>query len=563
MIMKSSRVLGYLKMILWNVAILSACATPVATVGDAQITPEIVSKTIDIVKESPTPKAFTEPTFAPTPVATLIPYTTPTWFRQAVVYEVLVRSFADSDGDGTGDLQGVIDRLGYIEALGANTIWLMPVYPSPSVHGYDVTDYFEINPDYGKLTDMQTLVDAAHARDMRVILDFVPSHLSKQHSLFQDAYRNPESEYSDWFVWTNDAHTTYAGFAGSREMPRFNHYNPEVVDYLAEAALFWLDLDGDGDYTDGIDGLRVDNATFPPQEFFVALRQAVKAENPDALLLGETWVHNPSDMSRFFADQFDALFDFPLYELLQGNQDINADGLLAGHGFPVLLSSFFSEQQERFPPGGIPVRFMSNHDTNRITNELASDSARLRLAAALAASLPDPVMVYYGEEIGMPGQKGGPPYWDNYRREPMDWYAVEQGEGQTMWFKPDDRWNKPNDGISVEEQVDDPDSLLSFYQQALNLRRSSPALSIGDFEILDIEVTGPGPWAFVRSFNQESVVAIFNFSTEEQEAILEGLPFGSNHVIDLLSGASYTMPESGEPFKVSLPPAAFIWLSGD
>jgi glycosidase len=398
---------------------------------------------------------------------------------------------------------------------------------------------------------------------MRVILDFVPSHLSSQHPLFQDAYRNPESEYSDWFVWTNDAHTTYAGFAGSREMPRFNHYNPEVVEYLSGAALFWLDLDGDGDYSDGIDGFRVDNATFPPQEFFVALRQALKGKNPDALLLGETWVHNPSDMSRFFTDQFDALFDFPLYELLQGNQDMNADGLLAGQGFPVLLTSLFSEQQARFPPDGIPVRFMSNHDTNRIASELDGNPERQKLAAALLASLPDPVMLYYGEEIGMPGQKGGPPYWDNYRREPMDWYADEQGVGQTDWFKPDDRWNRPNDGVSVEEQLDEPDSTLNFYRRVLNLRRSSSALSMGDFKILELDVSGPGPWGFIRSFDQERVVAFFNFSTEQQEATLLELPFESDQVIDLLSGELYSMPEPGESFQVSLPPAAAVWLSAD
>ena len=436
--------------------ILAACtqaSPPLTQTVSPQISPTLVNTSaIDLLPDaSPTASA------QPSPAATLIPYTTPDWFDGDILYEIFVRSFADSDGDGIGDLNGIKERLDYLETLGVDTLWLMPVYPSPSVHGYDVSDYFAVNPQYGTLEDLQALVQAVHDREMKIILDFVPSHLSNQNPLFQDAYQNPGSQYSDWFVWTNDAHTTYAGFAGNEEMPRFNHYNPEVVAYLADAARFWLDLDSDGDLTDGVDGFRVDNITFPPQEFLVALRQEVKAVNPEALMLGEAWVHNPSDMSRFYPDQFDALFDFPLYELMQGNQDSNGDGLLAGKSFPVLITSLMEEQARRFPEEAIALRFFSNHDTNRIASELAGDPARLRLAAALLAGFPGPVMVYYGEEIGMPGQKGGPPDYDNYRREPMDWYAAEEGSGQASWFKPEDGWNQPSDGISVEEQDTVPD----------------------------------------------------------------------------------------------------------
>ncbi len=202
-----------------------------------------------------------------------------------------------------------------------DVIWLMPIYPSPSYHGYDVTDFFAVNPDYGTLEDLQALVEAVHERGMGIILDFVPSHLSNQNPLFQEAYRNPGSEKEDWFVFTNDTNTLYAGFGGSDQMPRFNHFNPEVVEYLTSAALYWMDLDGDGDYTDGVDGFRVDNATFPPQEFFIALRQSLKAANPETLLLGETWVTDPRSLSIFYHDQFDALFDFPLYSVATGQPE--------------------------------------------------------------------------------------------------------------------------------------------------------------------------------------------------------------------------------------------------
>lgn len=538
------------------ILVLTACAqaspSPVATA------PEVIAPTPVAVLATKTAPA---PTAIPTPSATLIPYTTPEWFNGNLLYEIYVRSFVDSDGDGIGDLNGVAQKLDYLESLGVDAIWLMPIYPSPSAHGYDVTDYFAVNPDYGTLDDLQALVAAAHKRGMRVILDFVPSHLSNQNPLFQEAFKNPASERSDWFVWTNDSHSTYAGFAGNQEMPRFNHYNPEVVDYLAQAARFWLDLDGDGDYTDGIDGFRVDNITFPPQEFLVALRQAVKAADPDALMLGEAWVHNPSDLSRFFTDQFDALFDFPLYELLQGNHDTNGDGLLAGRSFPVLLTTLFADQAKRFPPEALPLRFLSNHDTNRIATELGGDSARQRLAAALLASLPGPVLLYYGEEIGMPGQKGGAPYYDNYRREPMDWYAAEKGAGQTTWFMPEDRWNKPLDGISVEEQENDPDSLLNFYRKVMQLRRGTPALSGDEFTILELEVDKPGAWGMARIHGDEVILTLFNFSNDTVNVTIPQFPLQAGELVDLLSGANYPAGEQGQPYSLSLPPASAIWLA--
>jgi alpha-amylase len=502
------------------------------------------------------------PTPIPSPTATLLPYDTPGWFQNAVLYEIFVRSFADSDGDGIGDLEGIAQHLDYLQSLSIDTIWLMPIYPSPSDHGYDVIDYFDVNPDYGTLADLQELVEAVHARQMHLILDFVPSHLSNLNPIFVDAYQNVDSIYSDWFVWTNDAHTAYASFAGSESMPRFNHYNPEVVDYLVEAALFWLDLDSDSDYTDGVDGFRVDNVTFPPQEFFVAFRQGIKAANPEALLLGESWVHNPSDLSRFYENQFGALFDFPFYELIMGHQDSINEGLVNGDGFPVLLTQLLEDEAEKYPSQSMAVRFMSNHDTNRIASKVKSNPDRLRLAAALWAAQDGPVMLYYGEEIGMPGQKGGPPFWDNYRREPMDWYAAEEGPGQPTRFRQPDRWNRPADGISVEEQDGVPASLLTFYRQALESRLNTPALDHGELSILDLEVSGQGPWGFTRFTSDGSVVvALFNFAAESREATIVEFPFSTDSVVDLLSGKEYPASTAGKPYTLELLPASALWLA--
>lgn len=496
-----------------------------------------------------------------TPTATLIPYDPPDWFQEAVLYEIFVRSFADANGDGIGDLNGITEHLDHIQNLGATAIWLTPIYPSPSVHGYDVTDYFAVRPEYGTRADLQVLVEAAHARGLRLILDFVPSHLSNLHPFFQDALGNPGSAYSDWFLWTNAAHTTYASFAGLSGMPRFNHHNPEVVDYLSEAALSWLDLDDDGDYQDGVDGFRVDNVVFPPREFLEALRQRIKAVNPSALLLGEAWVDRARYLAGYFDEEFDALFDFPLYHIVQGDPEFNGDGVLAGEGFPPLLTSLFGDEAEMFPAQAMLVRFFSNHDTNRIATELSGDPARLRLAAALLATLPGPVMVYYGEEIGMLGEKGGPPAWDNYRREPMDWYASQAGPSQTTWFRPDDRWNLPSDGISVEEEAADPESLLNYYRQVLGLRREHPALSQGDLVPLDLQPLASRTWGIVLSSGSETLVGLFNFADSPQEVSVSAFPLSAQWLRDLLSGQLVPGPSADGTFSLSLPPAAALILA--
>lgn len=511
----------------------------------------------------PNPPTATAPA-QPSPTPALIPYTSPAWFKNAVLYEIYVRSFYDSNDDGIGDLRGIEMKLDYIAELGASAIWLMPIHPSPSLHGYDVTDFFAIHPDYGTLEDLQSLVAAAHARDIKIILDFVPSHLSQQHPLFTQAYANPTSQYTDWFVFTNDANTLYAGFANNREMPRFNHYNPEVVEHLIEAALFWLDLNNDGDYTNGVDGFRVDNATFPPQEFFVQLRQAIKAANPDALLLGETWVTDPRSLSIFYEDQFDALFDFPLYSALQGGPNSPGDGILNGKGFAALLAPLFNEQSERYPPEGLSVRFLSNHDTDRIATEVRRDPARQRLAASLLACLPGPILLYYGEEIGMPGQKGTSPWWDAYRRAPLDWYAAEVGPGQTSWFMQPDRGNQPFDGLSIEEQEDDPASLLSWYRALLALRAATPALanqSIVFPEATGLDKTGV---AFLRGQGSESVLCAYNFGEASLEIQLTGLPFTEGMLQDLLTGAP--LPAAFNPteaYQLDIPPLTALWLTGE
>ena len=556
---RSPVVLGLLG---FSILLVSGCSSIPTQTPEPSITqplPATASQTA-LPTQTQTPAPTATQTLTPTP--TEPPYVVPEWFETAVIYEIFVRSFADSNGDEIGDFNGIIEKLDYIQSLHVNTIWLMPIYPTPSDHGYDVIDHFAVNPDFGTLEDLQNLVAEVHARDMHIIIDFVPSHLSFDNPLFQEAYRNPDSEYSDWFVFTNKNNTSYAGFADSTEMPRFNHYNPDVVQYLSDAALYWLDLDGDGDYTDGVDGFRVDNVTFPPTEFFQEWRKQIKAVNPEAVLLGESWVHTYRDLSIYLENQFDALFNFPFYELFQGNQNSNNDGVLAGRSMPILIKSLYTDLDKYMPQTGYLVQFLNNHDTNRISNELKQFEDREKLAATILATFPGPMMIYYGEEIGMPGEKGDYPYWDNYRREPMDWYTLEEGPYHAAWFMVEDRWNQPQDGISVEDEASDTASILNYYRTIFGIRQQHPAFQTGTIEFLSASVSASGPFAYIVTDESETFLVILNFSTEAQTISFEDNPAEVSVWLDLLS--EQTIPTSSDaPFSFELDAGAFLILQAE
>lgn len=479
------------------------------------------------------------PTPSPTPAAppALAPIDTPAWLRDAVLYEIFVRSFYDSDGDGIGDLRGVIQQLDVLRDLGVTAIWLMPIQPSPSTHGYDITDYMAVNPDYGTEADLKALIQAVHERGMRIILDYVAGHTSDQHPFFRDALGNPTSRYSDWYLWINAEHTQYLSFAGVKSMPSLNQSNPATRDYLIEVARYYQSL--------GVDGLRCDYALGPPHEFWKALRQAVKARDPDFLLLGEVWERTPVALAPYVEGEFDALFDFPLYHALAGDHNRNGDGIINGKDRPRFLDAVILAGERRYPPGAQLVHFVNNHDTNRIASEVGGDAARERLAAIYNLTAPGTPMLYYGEEIGMMGTKGnGQPYGDEYRREPMDWYRGGNGPGQTTWFMPPDRYNRPNDGVSVEEQRAVPGSLWTTYQRLIALRRSQVALRRGDWEA--ITVTGCEACdAYWRIGTNATYLVVLNFSDQTRTATLDvsAAPGPAGALRDALSGAGLPPPE--------------------
>ena len=507
----------------------------------------------------PTNTAGPTDTPAPTavpPTATPLPYDTPAWFKEGGLYQIFVRSFRDSNGDGIGDLDGITSQLDYIQSLGVNTIWLTPIFGADTYHGYDTTDYYSINPDFGTKDDLIELVDAAHARGLHIVLDYVASHTSNQFPYFLASYAQPDSEYSDWYIWKDDKHLTYQSFAGVTSLPTLNHATPAVNDYLIDVAKYWMDLDDDGDYTDGIDGWRCDYALGSPHGFWKQLRSALKPLNPDFLLLGEVWVDDPSKQEPYYEDEFDAQFNFPLFMGAMGATERANDNLWTGDGAATAITSLLDEQFRVLPEQAIPVNFFSNHDTDRLATELSEMPERLSLVPWFLAALPNPPAIYYGEELGMVGHKGGGPIYDEYRREPLDWYAAAAGEGQTAWFKT--KYTLPADGISVEEEAANPASLLNTYRTALNLRASTPALRSGSYTTLRINPR-VGIIAFWRATDDQLILALFNISLNAatfsfDPATAPG-PLAATP-LNLVTG----QPQALDPAATTLEPGAFLLL---
>lgn len=446
-------------------------------------------------------------------------------WQEGVWYEIFVRSFNDSDSDGVGDLQGVIRKLPYLSELGVSGIWLMPIHPSPSYHGYDVTDYTDINPDYGTLDDMKELLAAAHALGIRVIMDFVPNHSSSQHPWFL-ASAAGDPAYRDYYVWHSappDWRGTRGGSAwhpsptGAAEhylglfspgMPDLNHRNPQVVEEFKQIARFWLELGVDGFRVDAIqhmiesDSGQISN-TPETYEWVREFQAFMHEEAPHAFLVGETWTEMPAIIRYHESAQLDMSFDYPLWRVL----------LAAIQGRSAAdLGDVVAQAEQLYPEDAVRGTFISNHDQTRPATLLSfprRDEQRMKLAAGLLLTLPGTPFLYYGDEIGMPD---GPGSFDVEKRTPMRW--TEPTAGGQFGFTTGAPWTDPGEvpaGVSVEAQQADPGSVWHAYRRLIALRGALPALHSGDFTLLDAGARAV--LAAQRSYADERVLLLANLST--------------------------------------------------
>ncbi|MET0641485.1 MAG: maltose alpha-D-glucosyltransferase [Jiangellaceae bacterium] len=541
--------------------------------------------------------------------------TDPDWFKRAVFYEVLVRSFKDSDGDGAGDLRGLTDKLDYLHWLGVDCLWLPPFYPSPLRDGgYDVSDYKGVLPEFGTLEDFSRFVRLAHDRSMRVIIDFVMNHTSDQHPWFQASRENPDGPYGDFYVWADDdtgypdARIIFVDTEASNwtfdpvrrqyfwhrffgHQPDLNYDNPAVGEAIIDALRFWLDL--------GIDGFRLDAVPYLFEEegtncenlprthgFLKQVRKVIDDEYPDTVLLSEAnqW---PADVVEYFG------------EFSAGGDECH----MAFH-FPVMPRIFMAVRREsRYPVSEIMAQtpliptncqwgiFLRNHDEltlemvtdderdymwaeyakdprmkanigirRRLAPLLENDTDQIELFTAMLLSLPGSPVLYYGDEIGM-----GDNIWLGDRdsvRTPMQWtpdrnagFSNAEPGRLTLPVVMDAVYGYQV--TNVESHITNTSSLLHWTRHMIEVRKQNPAFGLGDFT--DIGGSNPSVLSYVREFGDDIVLCVNNLSRFPQPVELDLRRHEGFQPIELMGGVRF--PPIGElPYLLTLAPHGFYWF---
>jgi alpha-glucosidase len=494
------------------------------------------------------------------------------WWQGAVIYQIYPRSFADANGDGIGDLPGILSRLDHLRggptALGADAVWLSPFFPSPLADlGYDISDYTDVAPEYGSLDDLDALIAACHARGLRVLLDLVANHTSNQHPWFTDARSSRASRHRDWYWWADPGSdggspnnwTTAFGdpawlldevtgqyFLHSffAEQPDLNWANPEVPSVMAEVMRFWLNRGVDGFRVDAIDAVGKDpelsdnprellrpfpfapdpagqyrlwNRDRPVTAQVVRAMRHVTDEYEDRLLLGEAYV--PAERIGAYAgdgsdERLHLVFDF---ELLLSEWDADPFGHAIARGLAYSA------------PGTAPAWAFSNHDQRRHASRFGLDAAPL--AALILLTLRGTSVIYAGEEIGMvDGEPGtGPghdPFGRDRSRSPMQWDGTRTGgfSSGRPWLPLVDP-----ERANVEDQARDPGSLLSLYRRLIELRSASATLRCGEQRMLyDL---GPGILAWTRSLAGEQLLVVANMTRQPTTIDLQAIAGGARVLV--------------------------------
>jgi maltose alpha-D-glucosyltransferase/alpha-amylase len=541
--------------------------------------------------------------------------TDPEWFKRAVFYEVLVRSFYDSEGNGIGDLQGLIEKMEYLEWLGVDCLWLPPFFPSPMRDGgYDVADYLNVRPEFGTLENFSTFIDAAHSRGMRVMTDLVLNHTSDQHPWFQASREDPSGPYGDYYVWADDdngyadapinnpdTETSNWAFDPVRKQyyfhrwwthqPDLNFENPAVHEEMLDVIRFWLGL--------GVDGFRLDAVTMLYEQegttcenlpethaFLKKVRKIMDDEFPDTVLLGEVdqW---PSEAVEYF-----------------GDPSVGGDELQMLLHFPVMPRIFMAVRREsRYPISEIMAQtpaipsgcqwgiFLRNHDElsmkmvadedrdymwseyakdprmkanmgirRRLAPLLENDMDQIKLFNALLLSLPGSPVLYYGDEIGM-----GDNIWLGDRdgvRTPMQWTPDRNAGFSTA---DPGRLDLPviMDAVygyqvtNVEAQMANKSSLLHWTQRMIEVRKQNPAFGLGNF--VDLGGSNPTVLNYVRTFGDDIVLCVNNLSRFPQPVELDLRRFEGMQPIELLGSVRF--PPIGElPYLLTIGSHGFYWF---
>uniref|UniRef100_UPI0035948A72 alpha-amylase family glycosyl hydrolase n=1 Tax=Aquiflexum sp. TaxID=1872584 RepID=UPI0035948A72 len=449
------------------------------------------------------------------------------WPHAGITYEIFIQSFYDSNGDGIGDIDGVTKKLDHVKELGANAIWFMPIMNSPSYHKYDVTDYKSIHPDYGTMEDFMTLIDEAHKKDIKIVIDMIINHTSNKHPWFLESQKSRDNPYRDYYVWaqkdtiadfiekktiTLDSDNVrqwhdpgfgedfyYGFFYGG--MPDLNFDNPKVREEIYEIGRFWLE-------EVGIDGFRLDAAKhiFPddrPEDnhaFWKEFRDRMEAIKPDIYLVGE--VYDKKEIVAPYLPGLPVLFNFDFhYTLLESYQ--KEDGMLLVKKQKEVLD-FYLDITNDF----IDATFSSNHDQPRLLNSLDENPRKHKQAINILMTMPGAPYLYYGEEIGMLGKKP-----DENIREPFLWDINNNDKGRTTWMEPVYSIDETVTPLAIQKSMST--SYFNHYKDIIRLRNSNRALALGNLEPYIGDLPKP-VMAFFRNHEDQEVFVVHNLSDENQ-----------------------------------------------
>ncbi len=542
------------------------------------------------------------------------PLSDPLWYKDAVIYELHIKAYADANGDGIGDFRGLTERLDHVQALGVNTIWLLPFYPSPQRDdGYDVADYENVNPNYGTLDDFRAFVVEAHRRGLRVITELVVNHTSDQHPWFQAARRAPKgSPERNFYVWSDD-NTLYSGtriiFTDTEKsnwtwdevaqqyywhrffshQPDLNFDNPAVVEAVLDMMEFWLDTGVDGFRLDAIpylierDGTSNENLR-ETHEVIKAIRARIDAKHPGRLLLAEAnmW---PEDVREYFGDgdECQMAYHFPLMprmymaiaqedrhpvvEILAQTPDIPANCqwavFLRNHDELTLEMVTSRERDYMYRMYASDARARINLGIRRrLAPLLENDRARIELMNGMLLSMPGTPVLYYGDEIGMGdniflGDRDGV-------RTPMQWTSDRNGgfsraDPQRLYLPPIQDPIYGFEAVNVEAQAREPSSLMNWTKRLLAVRSSTRAFGRGRFTMLH-----PGNrkvLAYVREHedDDEVILCVFNVSRVAQPVELELAGYKGRVPVEMLGRSAF--PTVGDlPYMLTLPAYGFFWF---
>lgn len=530
------------------------------------------------------------------------------WYKNSIFYEVHTRAFFDSNHDGIGDLKGLTNKLDYIQHLGVDCIWLLPIYPSPlKDDGYDISDFYNVHPELGTLDDFKNLVNETHKRGMRIIADLVVNHTSDQCEWFKQAVADPDSPYYDYYVWsdsdqkykdtriifldTEKSNWTWNEKAGKFFWHRFyscqpdlNYDNPAVREEMKSIMRFWMDMGIDGFRADAVpylierEGTNCENLP-ETHAYLKELRALIDQEYPSSILLAEAnqW---PRDLRPYFADgdEFHMAFRFPLMpriykaiaqedassiiNILQKTPDIpsNCQWCTFLRNHDELTVEMVTEEERQFLwdfYAPLPRMRLNLGIRRRLAPLMDGDTNKILLLYAILFSLPGAPVIYYGDEIGM-----GDNIWLNDRdgvRTPMQWSPKKNGGfsenlNGDLYLPVIDKGDYSYEKVNVENQLADSSSLFNRLRKLISIRKNHEVFSTPDMQLLIQK--NPAVFAIQRQNNQENLICLHNFSSSKQTVDLPQMKYKLLHKSENQRNVNITLEQS----SLALEPYAYIWF---